>query len=225
MVFAAKQTGIKQIYIIGPDGEIKKISNMVINENIKSIEVAGNVFVLSYADRVDIYHLQHQQLQLVKSLPQYHRGVIHPNGKMLLLSSTNVQGQSVIVEKRLSDLTPTGREVSNARFAFYHQDNIIYLNNEKELIRIENGEQRIIASNIDVPEAKNTTINGDDFYYINRYHRARPIIKLNLISGTKSQIATGHLRPIQLHVVGDRLVISTTKALKPVLITGQLVTY
>lgn len=223
LVFTAMQTGIEQVYMLDADNSIIQMSDMQVHEDIEHIEIGSNIFVLSYENRVDVYRLQNAKLKLLETLPNYTQGVIHQNGETILLSYTNDDGDPAIVEKRLNDFSNTGKNINKAKFAFYHHDDIVYCNQDKELTRLRDG--HMIASNIKIKLIANTDISSNSLYFIEGNQPKKAVSKIDLTTGEKSSIAIGDLSAFRLQVINERLFISAIKALRPTLITGQLSVY
>ena len=165
LVFTAKATNITQVYLLNHKNKATQISKMVVDEKIHHLEIVGDIFVLSYANKVAIYQYKNQKLTQVKTITGFNRGVIDKSGKYLLLSHSNGNEANNIVEKRLNDLTPTGKKLSEVKFAFYHQGEIIYLDKDNELFRLTANGPITIATKIAVEMFEHISIDGDDLYY------------------------------------------------------------
>ena len=224
LIFSAKSTGVTQVYM-QVNNTIKQISTMQYNQDIIHLDIAKDIVAISYDSRVDLYHLKNQQLAFIKSLEGYNRGQIHHSGKTLLLASTKGKDTSSIVELNIDDLTPTGRQVSEIQLAFYHNNDIIYLDNDRELIRISENGQKTITNQVNIDGLQYTDVAGNHLYYIHWMDPNRPLMKLDLITGHKSQIPLEDIKPSRVHIMSNTMVIRTVKPLIPSIVVGDLVLY
>ena len=71
LIFASNQAGTYQIYRVAIDGQVIKISDIPQNERIKYITVAGDIFAVSYDNKVRFYQYRQGMLELLATLPGY----------------------------------------------------------------------------------------------------------------------------------------------------------
>ena len=223
LVFTSRQTGINQIYIKTATGEIKKLSHMTIDEHISHIDISDNMLAISYLERVDIYYITAEQIEHLHSFAGFNYGVFNQNNTKILLKSISNQGEGHIIEKQLADLTSTGVTIKEAKLAFYHQGEIVYLRNDNVLIRFKGGIHQPIASNINVDKVKYVSFQNDEFYYITANSPKNLLTKINLVTGNKIQIPTGDINPIRTQKVGQSLYIRSRDNLTPTLMIGDLI--
>ena len=225
LIFTAEETNITQIYLLTADNKVKKLSNMQENQIIHHLEIAGDTFVVSYARKVVIYRLQDGQLVLNKEIPGYNRGVIDASGKYLLLSNSNNDEETSIIEKRLNDLKPTGRKVTGAKLAFYHQSDIVYLDKDKELFRLTVNGPKTIANNIAAAMFEHISVIDDELYYLEWFTSKRPVFKLDLITGIKEPVLLEGIKPILIQAANSSLFIGATTGVQATLVVGDIVMY
>ena len=225
LIFASAQTGIFQVYMVTDNGHVKQISDMQINEPLRHIEVVDDIFVLSYIDKVVLYQFKHQQLKLIKTLNGYNRGVLSDDGNTILLTQKNDGASTTIYQKQLNSIFNNEQNIAKGKLAFSHHNNIIYLNNDFELIRLIDGKQHVVATNINVSSIEYTDVNGDDFYYIERGEGVNRLYKVNLITGDKILVDLGQANPSKIQAVGERLFLRTKQILTPTMIIGDVAVY
>lgn len=222
LIFTSRQTGVNQLYLKELTGDIIKISDMQTDEHITYMDIAGDIAVISYLDRVDIYQLGTRQISLVNSLPNFKYGVINASGDKLLLTTSDKQGNSQIVEKYIANLKPTGLVLTEVKLAFYHHDKIVYVKTDNVMMSINGSIHQPITNDVKVGTIVNTDVQNDEFYYITRHNPKNRLVKLNLTTGNKTVIPTGDLNPTKIQNVGNALYIRTRDDLQPTLMIGDL---
>ncbi len=222
-MFTSNQNGGYQVYLRPPNNRPRQISNMKINEYIKHIEIVADLFVLSYNNKVDIYRYDGEQLQLVKSLAGYNKGVLSADTNTLLLTeSVQENPQNRIVEMQLTDLQPTGLIIKDAKLAFYHNNNVIYLNQDNELIRLIDNKQQVITNNLDINSLEVTDLYGDKFYYVMRQSSHNEVGVIDLNTGMQTTLRSGEVTPSRIAVINEQLFIRVKQILRPKLLLGNI---
>ena len=109
--------------------------------------------------------------------------------------------------------------------AFYHNNDIVYLDSEKELIRLSPQGKKTISNQVNIDGLQFTEIAGNYLYYVHLMDPNRPLIKLDLLNGNKSQIPLGDIKPSAVHIIDENMIIRTAKPLTPSIVVGDLVLY
>jgi len=226
LVFVAARGGRYQVYMVNEKNKPIQISRFKKRQYISHIDAKNDLFALSFRGKVEVYRYNKTQLHLIKSLANYTNGVLSPDGKNLLVTkSTKKTKSSGVIELSLSDFKSTGLKISGARFALYHQQQLLYLNESNELIMLANSQAQVIAKNIDVNSIAKTSLHQNDFYYIDQKASSRSIASINLNNGERNLIKVGNLIPLKLSVIDDKLTIVAWKSLQPKIITSTITQY
>jgi hypothetical protein len=224
LVFASIQNGSYQVYLRGPDNQPRQISDFKTNEDIQHIEVVGELFVLSYRAKVVVYGYNGTQLQLIKSLRGYNKGVLSADATSLLLTKlASDKNPTTIVEKQWPTLQPTGISIEGAKLALYHNEQVIYLNQDNELIRLVNNQQQVIANNLVTSSVAATALKGDKFYYVDQQAKHNSVAMVDLNTGLKTTMAIDSTGISKLAVINEQLFIRVKQQLKPKIVIGDIV--
>ena len=225
LVFASAQTGIYQLYKLNSDGELKNISHFKENQLIRDIHAVNNKLVLSTFNKVTLYEFKDEALKQVKVFKGYNRGVLSADGTRVLLTNHKSDDITTIYEKQLDSLFHSNKTIALGRFAFYHQNNIIYLNKDRELVRLINDKESIIATGINTNGIEYTAIDGDDLYYIEQHKTLNKLFKVNLVTGKKMLIDLKNVNPTKVLVLNGQIYIRTKQMRKTLFIKGDLVVH
>ena len=225
LLFASAQTGIHQVYKVGTTNIISRITNKVTDERITYISSSNNIVAISYLNKVEIYRYVNNKLQKLKTLHNVTQGTLDLAGKNILLKASKHSGKNTIVERRLSDYSLTGRKIDKAKLAFYHQGQIVFLSHDYALMRLDGIHHRLITSDILTTSIEYTNVKGGDFYYIKTNKPYNKIIKINLLTGNKSEVSTANLNTSRIQWIGDTLYIQAYDKIGPKIIIGDLSEY
>lgn len=223
LIFTSDQTGIYQVYMRSSDNRPQQISNMSSNEYIQHIDVVDELFVISYLGKVEIYRYVDNQLQLLKTLPGYSKGVLNANAETILLTElTHGNTPDRIIEMQWDDLQPTGLVIEGAKLALYHDNDVVYLNQDNELIRLVANKRQVIAANINISSLELTDLQGDKFYYIAKQSLENGVGIIDLSTGMQTTMVLDVVNPSKIEVINDQLFIRAWQTLQPKVMLGTI---
>ena len=221
LVFASDQTGIHQIYLLSHDGKVVQISDMQQNERIKYITVAGDIFAVSYYDKVGFYQYRQGQLTLIDALPGYTNAFLSANGATVLLSPVaGKKATGELVEMRLSDLQPQPLNINDSIMAAYHEGDVIYVDKNHQLRRYADNNQQVLASDIKVRSFEQALLQQDKLYYIATKAGASSLFAYGLDTGLQTAVALNGAAPTRMAVINDEIFIRVREVLRPKLMVG-----
>ena len=223
LLFTSKQTGINQIYQRLGNGEVKQLSNFSKHSAIQHLSAIDDIVAVSYINRVDLYRLKQSKLTFISSLSHFTDGILAKNGKTILLTKvTNNKNQLTdrIVELQLADFEPTGLPLDQALMAIYHQDSVIYINRQQQLMRLHNGEHQLLFDNIAVNSISAVAHNDAKFYYVAK--DTKQLMVFDFTTNTLEALDLKELIPSHITTINGELYIRTQKSLPPKLLVGSL---
>jgi hypothetical protein len=224
LVLTSNQNGSFQLYLRAKNHRPRQISDFKTNEYIQHIEVVGELFILSYRAKVNVYRYNGAQLQLVKSLPGYNKGVLNADATSLLLTKlAKDKKPATLVEMQWPELQPTGINIGGAKLALYHNDQVIYLNQDNELIQLVNNKQQLIANNLEISSAGASALKGDKFYYIDQQAKHHSVAMVDLTTGLKTTLAIDSEGINKIEFINEQLYIRVKQQLKPKIVISDIV--
>jgi hypothetical protein len=194
------------------------------NELIKHIAVAGELFAVSYYNRVDFYQYRDGTLTLTNSMPGYSNAFIANDAATVLLAT--VAGSKTtgkVSEVRLDDMQPTGLVIKNTILAMYHQGAVIYVTDNHQLKRLINNNHEVIADNIPIRSFEQSTIKDNKLYYLSTKAAEKTVAVYDFDNGMQQAIELDGVEPTRIVMVNDVLYIRTQQVLRPKLMVGTIV--
>ena len=222
LIFASAQTGIFQLYQLNGDGQIKKISNMQKNVLIRDLNAVNNTLTLSTFDKVVLYQFEGDVLKPVETFQGYNRGILNTDGNRILLTTQKKDEVAAIYEKQIHSFFPSKKLIAHGHLAFYHQNNIIYINKERELIRLIGDTEHIVTTSVYTSGIEYTAVDGDEFYYIEPHKTINILYKVNLTTGNKNQIELTNGNPVKVEALNGKVYISTKQLRKTLFVKGKI---
>ena len=224
LVFSSKQTGINQIYKQMPDGKIQQLSDFEQDAIINGISVIGDLFAVSYINRVKFYYLKQDKLTYANALKGYSFGMLADSGKTLLatkVGSNKTYADGSIVELQLKDFKPTGIVIKQTAAAIYYGDDIVYVNNQNQLMQFNSGQPKLLQNNVFVTASGQLAHINNKLYYIDQH--TQKLMAYNFTNNTISKIKAIGLSSLRLLTMNKQLYVRTRKPIPPKLMLGELI--
>ena len=224
LVFSSKQTGINQIYKQMPDGKVQQLSDFEQDANIDSISVISDLFAISYISRVEFYYLKQGKLEYANVLKGYSFAMLADNGKTMLATKVGSNQQYAagsIVELQLQDFNPTGIVLKQTAAASYYDDDIIYVNNQNQLMQFNSGQPKLLHSNVFVTANNQLAHSKNKLYYINQ--DTKKLMTYDFSNGATKSIQSRKLHPLRIVAIEENIYVHTQTHIPPKLMLGKLV--
>ena len=222
LVFTSRQTGVNQIHKQMANGKVKQLSDFDKDATIEYISVVGDLFAVSYVNRVKFYYLEQNKLVYANALHGYNNCVLADNGKTMLVTKVTQSKHyksGNIVELQLKDFAPTGIVLEDANIAIYHQDAIIYVNKQQQLMQFYNGDHTVLNNSAVVANISLIAQSTDKLYYVTK--DTKQLMAYDFTSGTTNHIKTGRLHPTPITTINQQVYIRTRKPKPPKVMLGQ----
>jgi DNA-binding winged helix-turn-helix (wHTH) protein len=224
LVFASDQTGIHQIYQRLHDNTVIQLSDMQQNERVKYITVAGDIFAVSYYDKVRIYQNRQGKLTLLHDLPGYTNAFLSANGETALLSTTaGRKATGTIVEMQLGNIQPQPLNINDTLMAAYYQGDVIYVDKNHQLYRYSDNKHQLLASNINVRAFEQALLQQEKLYYIATKAGASTLFVYDLATGVQTTVALDGAAPTRMVTINNEVYVRVREVLRPKLMVGDVV--
>lgn len=184
--YSSNFTGVTQIYRQPktPGSQPLQLSNFTQDKEIVHVSVTldGKIMAISDSKGTEIYEIKAESLILKKRFAGHIFPSFAADSKRLMLSQMTDNSGYIAIEYDLTDFTPTGLRLDEARFALYSRFGIIYSKNgEKGLYLLNNGRSKVIDDDIEVFKPAHITAGDGDLYVIDQADtREKQVLKISL---------------------------------------------